>query len=305
MAPPSDAHCTQPQAQFAQSLGPRALRVRAPAKINLNLLVGPLGQDGYHPLDSLVAKIAFYDTIDLHLSDDDKIDLRCEGIDCGPADDNLALRAARLLAEQASRPLGARIVLSKRIPPGAGLGGGSSDAAAVLIGLDRLWELNLPDAALARLAAQLGSDVPLFLAPRASRMTGRGEHLSPISLPAFHLVLYLPQVHSSTREVYARFDRQEPMAWRRVDPADLALLPPSAWAQHLDNHLTQPALAASPPLQAAWDHFRAAIGRPVCMTGSGCGMFALCDDAIQAGQLLNRLPEPIARRCILARSNAW
>ena len=123
------------------------LRVAAPAKINLDLLVGPRRPDGYHDIDSLVAKITLYDELAARLREDGPVGLHCEGLDCGPIEENLALRAARLLAERAGRRVGgAEIRLAKAIPPGRGLGGGSSDAAAALVALDELWRLGLPAA---------------------------------------------------------------------------------------------------------------------------------------------------------------
>ena len=159
------------------------LRVLAPAKINLNLLVGPRRADGFHPVDSLVAKVTLYDELELRPREDGQITLACEGRDCGPADSNLVLGAAKALAERTGhespqRELpGVAICLRKHIPPGGGLGGGSSDAAATLMAMNDLWRLGLGLDELSRIASQLGSDCPLFLGPPGiqSHRPGRGD----------------------------------------------------------------------------------------------------------------------------------
>jgi len=132
--------------------------------------VGSARADGYHPVDSCIAKITLYDRIDLLRRDeeDKKISLMCEGVNCGPVEENLAYRAAALLAGGRNVP-GVEIRLSKKIPPGGGLGGGSSDAAAVLTGLSVFWNLFIPNEELCELAAKLGSDVPLFLGSASCR----------------------------------------------------------------------------------------------------------------------------------------
>jgi len=257
-----------------------AIRMWAPAKINLNLLVGPRGADGFHPLDSLVAKVTLYDRIDLSPRDDGALALTCEPAGCGPDERNLALRAARLLAEGRRVP-GAVIRLAKRIPPGRGLGGGSSDAAAVLLGLGRLWNLRVSPARLARLAAELGSDVPLFLGPPALRMTGRGEKVEPVAVHDFCAVLFLPDFSCGTHEVYRAFDECPSSPGAQLDAALLAG-PPSRWRHRLVNQLA----AAAETVRGELREMRAAISRvvslPVCLTSSGSAMFVLCDDCDEA-----------------------
>lgn len=296
--------------------------VHAPAKINLNLLVGPKRADGFHPLDSLVVPLSLHDRIELTARDDGQVAFRCEGIDCGPDADNLAFRAARLLAEH-PRAGGADIVLHKRIEPGKGLGGGSSDAAAVLGGLVDLWSLDLPPARLAELAAELGSDVPLFLEGGAVRMAGRGERVEPIDVHAGSVLLLVPDAFCSTGAVYAAFDDQADspatgegqvsvavledsacapgrgdwgrveageLACRQLDLARIAAEPPSSWRGELVNDLGFAARRVSPELAAAWDRLLADLDVPVHLTGSGSGLFVLCDTPDEARALLDRLP---------------
>jgi 4-diphosphocytidyl-2-C-methyl-D-erythritol kinase len=250
---------------------------RAPAKINLDLLVGPLRDDGYHPLDSLVARVSLYDELTLTPRTDGRIILACSGVGCGPIEENLALRAARLIAADRNVS-GVEIALQKVIPPGAGLGGGSSDAAAVLVGCDALWDLGLDRGELARLAGQLGSDVPLFLGPPACRMRGRGEHVEPAKVHPMKVLLIVPPAHCSTAAVYRAFDEHSsgPLADRPVD--ERYRRPPSQWRDGLVNDLAGAARRVSGALADWWDRLANQLPVRVQLTGSGSGLFCLCDD---------------------------
>jgi 4-diphosphocytidyl-2-C-methyl-D-erythritol kinase len=288
-----------------------ALCLAAPAKINLDLLVGPRQADGFHAIDSIVAKVALYDEVVLRPRGDGRIALQVRGADCGPDADNLAARAARLLADAAGAPGGAgpaggrgvEIFLSKFIPPGMGLGGGSSDAAAVLDGLNELWQLAIPADRLAELAAQLGSDVPLFLGPPAARMTGRGERLEPVTVHPFIAVLHMPQIACSTADVYRQFDRL-PGAGRPIaerEAMDLAGSPPSAWRGRMRNDLALAAYEVSAELRRLALMLRRTLRQRVALTGTGSALFVLCDDARHAGKVLRRLPPDLPGRTVLVR----
>jgi len=280
------------------------LRVHAPGKINLNLLVGPRRVDGCHPVDSIVAKVALYDRLDLQPRADGQIRLRCRGPSCGPDEHNLAFRAAKLLAEHTGCTTGVDIELTKGIAPGRGLGGGSSDAAAVLWGLNGLWSLRLQTETLAALAGRLGSDVPLFHGSAASRVTGRGECVEPVQLHPFVAVLLLPDCSCSTAAVYRAFDeRPSPMGWQM----DLRVLaePPSAWRGGLKNELAGAARNVCPEMGRLWDELAAAVALPVHLTGSGSGMFVLCDDEAEASAVMARLPRDLPCETLVARGNPW
>jgi 4-diphosphocytidyl-2-C-methyl-D-erythritol kinase len=178
----------------------RAFALPAPAKINLFLHVLGRRADGYHELQTVFALIDLADWIDLERRDDGQ--LQRAGDLIGPADSDLALRAARLLQQRTGTRFGANIRVLKRIPAGAGLAGGSSDAATSLVALNRLWDTGLGRAELAALALELGADVPLFVHGFNAFAEGRGELLEPISLPAVHYALIWPQVHVSTKEIF-------------------------------------------------------------------------------------------------------
>jgi len=288
-----------------------AIRVAAPAKINLDLLVGPRRSDGYHPLDSLVAKVSLYDEITLTPRDDGQLTLSCGDADCGPGEMNLAYRAAKLLADEMgkNRDLadGVDIALVKHIPPGKGLGGGSSDAAAVLLAMNELWGLCWSVGTLAQLAATLGSDVPIFLGPPAARMTGRGEKLHPVAVHGFAAVLHMPDFACATADVYRALDSLpdagRPMA--RREAIDLAAAPPSAWRASLANDLTAAAEAVSDQLRQTLGLLRACAAAPVHMTGSGSAMFIICDDVDEAQAVARRLPPDLPGQTVIVLPNPW
>ena len=177
------------------------LTVPAPAKVNLFLHVTGRRADGYHTLESLIALIDIADTITLDRRDDGVI--RRKGDVAGvPVDTDLAVRAARALQAATGSPYGVDIALSKAIPLGSGLGGGSSDAASVLLALNRLWELSLPRAELLRFATGLGADVPLFVAGENAVARGIGEVLTPVSLPHCFVTLAFPAAVVPTADIF-------------------------------------------------------------------------------------------------------
>ena len=181
----------------------RSLTLRTSAKVNLVLEVLGKRADGYHELSTVLQAVDLFDR--LVLEEDEAFALRTTDPELPTDDANLVVRAARLLREAAGVDRGARIVLEKRIPVAAGLGGGSSDAAATLWGLNHLWRLGWGRERLAGLAAELGADVPFFLGGGRILATGRGEQLKPLpASPAMSLVLVKPRFPLSTREVYAR-----------------------------------------------------------------------------------------------------
>jgi 4-diphosphocytidyl-2-C-methyl-D-erythritol kinase len=183
------------------------MTIRAHAKINLDLRLGKRRPDGFHPIDTFFIRVDVADILEIRSAANGKLTLQVEGdpqLSSHP--DNLVLRAARSLQLRASRGSGADILLKKRIPQGAGLGGGSSDAASTLVFLRKLWDVPIEDSELAKIGAELGSDVPFFLQPYAARGTGRGEILKPIHL--IHLpwaVLIHPGFASPTASAYAAY----------------------------------------------------------------------------------------------------
>src|SRR5438093_9480835 len=185
----------------SQRSGPARRRVlNVAAKINLTLEVFGLRNDGYHEIVTVMQAVDLSDR--LVLEDADVLELRTTASDVPTDGTNLALRAAAALRDRAAVSRGARITLEKRIPVAAGLGGGSTDAAAVLVGLNRLWGLRWSGARLAEVAVTLGMDVPFFLHGGAALGTGRGEQLEPLPSCALALVLVNPRVAVSAAEIY-------------------------------------------------------------------------------------------------------
>jgi len=191
-----------------------ALDLPAPAKLNLFLRVLGRRQDGYHDLRTAFIAIDLADTIDFEVLDQSRYERL--GDLTGPAQDDLAVRAARLLAQRSGCTLGARIEVRKRIPVGAGLGGGSSDAATTLLALNRLWRLGWTREQLAALALELGADVPFFLQRGAALGEGVGELLSPLRVPPRWYAVIHPQVHVSTVEIFSAPELTEHLNQARI-----------------------------------------------------------------------------------------
>lgn len=155
----------------------------APAKVNLSLRILRRREDGFHEIESLLCPLSIFDTLDIAHPEEGGLEFVCDDATLPTGGDNLVVRAAKLFCESCGFEPRLRIRLTKRIPHGAGLGGGSSDAATTLIGLDRLFETELSHEALSAMAADLGSDVPFFIYQSAAIIRGRGEHVEPVKLP--------------------------------------------------------------------------------------------------------------------------
>lgn len=180
----------------------QVLTLPAPAKLNLMLHITGRRADGYHELQTLFQFLDYGDELVLRPREDGQIRLLTElpGVD---HDSNLIVRAARLLQRESGCALGADIQLTKRLPMGGGIGGGSSDAATTLVGLDHLWNTRLGEDRLAELGLNLGADVPVFVRGRAAFAEGVGERLQPVDLPEPWFLVIAPQVSVSTAEIFA------------------------------------------------------------------------------------------------------
>lgn len=179
-----------------------SLTLPAPAKLNLMLHILGRRPDGYHELQTLFQFLDHGDELTFDRRDDGVVRLLTPLPGVAP-DDNLIVRAARLLQRHAGCSLGADIILQKRLPMGGGIGGGSSDAATTLLGLDRLWGLNLGEEVLAALGLTLGADVPVFVRGRAAFAEGVGERLTPVTPAEPWYLVAVPQVAVSTAEIFS------------------------------------------------------------------------------------------------------
>ncbi|HTI34192.1 MAG TPA: 4-(cytidine 5'-diphospho)-2-C-methyl-D-erythritol kinase [Miltoncostaea sp.] len=261
------------------------LTLEAPAKINLRLEVGPRRADGVNPLRSLmVALDAPRDRVRVEMARERAV--LCEGIE-GPA--NLAWTALDALEEETGRPLPLRVEIAKAIPAQAGLGGGSSDAAAVLVAADRLLGLGLGATRLERVAARVGSDVPFFVRGGAQWAEGRGEVLTPARAPRFAVLLTMPDAGLSTGAVYARFDEDPPPAPGGGDDPPAAMPALAGW---LRNDLWPAARALAPALAEREAALRAAGAPAVLLCGSGACMAGVFPDRRSAEAAAARLDAP-------------
>jgi len=251
--------------------------VCAPAKINLFLHVGELRRDGYHELESLVAFADFGDRLEFAPASELVLKLRGPFASQVPRDgDNLVLKAARALDVSG----GATITLEKNLPVEAGLGGGSSDGAAALRGLNALWQLGRPEDELIQLAASLGSDVPACVLSRPCWMEGRGERVSPTEpLPMLSLVLVNPGVMLPTKAVFATLNARSGLGAMRPPRTPIrSIWDLVAYLKNAENDLEAPACRLRPVID---DVLEALNHEPGCvlaqMSGSGATCFALFD----------------------------
>ena len=260
----------------------RMLVVPAPAKVNLFLHVTGRRADGYHSLESLFSLIDLADTLTLEDRDDGRI-LRGADVPGVPESADLTLRAAHALREAAATRRGATITLAKRIPQGAGLGGGSSDAASVLLALNRLWALSMSRQDLAAIGVTLGADVPFFLGETAALARGIGERLTPMSIPACWLALAMPAVQVATAEIFAA-----PELTRSTPSAKMDVFSEGYGRNDLE------AVAASrvPQVAEALRALRRASPQ-ARMTGSGACVFAVFATEAEAQAALGLLPAGI------------
>lgn len=178
------------------------LTLTAPAKLNLFLHITGRRDDGYHNLQTVFQLLDHGDTLDIAATETGEIRVLPELADV-PLKDNLIYKAARLLQQHSHCPKGADITLHKVLPMGGGIGGGSSDAATTLLGLNQLWGLNLPLEELANLGRKLGADVPVFLHGRSAWAEGIGEQLTPLDLPEDYFVVLTPDCHVATAKIFS------------------------------------------------------------------------------------------------------
>lgn len=257
--------------------------VPAPAKLNLFLHVLGRRDDGYHLIDSLIVPIDWYDSLHFERRSDARLSRHDLGAKL-PADD-LCLRAARALQHAAATPLGADISIDKRVPWGAGLGGGSSDAASTLLALNRLWGLDWPLERLLTIGLALGADVPFFLGGTPARVGGIGERLSPVGLEPAWFAVVKPPAGLETRAIFG-----SPEVAAAVEAARIAGFseaerrPSNGAARHAESGPELVAGFGRNDLQAAAENLcpdvaRAAAGLHAAfgnsrMTGSGSAVFA-------------------------------
>ncbi|MBG28680.1 MAG: 4-(cytidine 5'-diphospho)-2-C-methyl-D-erythritol kinase [Opitutae bacterium] len=266
----------------------------SPAKINLFLAVTGIREDGYHDLISLAAPINFGDEIDIEIKTQEGIDFKCDHPDLPTDDGNLVVRAILSFQERTGRHDGLKVRLRKRIPVGAGLGGGSSNAAIVLLGLDQLFDTRLPEKELHSMASRIGSDCPLFLKEVPCLIRGRGEKINEIDqsarlrLQGRKLALFWPSFSISTAWAYGQFDEAVSAFSRQAESEEILL----KWLQSdqppetlLSNDFEEVLFQKFPAFHCLFNDLSQSIGVNCSITGSGSACFAFVDDACKANEL--------------------
>jgi 4-diphosphocytidyl-2-C-methyl-D-erythritol kinase len=257
----------------------------APAKLNLNLRVTGRRADGYHILETLIAPTDLGDTLTLKAAD--SLSLRVDGpfADHAPADEsNLVMRAIRLMEDACGRKADIEVRLTKSIPAGAGMGGGSADAAAIMRALNAMWSSPLSEDALKTLGLKIGAELPACLSSGAQWVSGIGEDVKPVYVPTLYAIVIWPGVKLATKDVFAAYKGP----FSKPLEGDASAM--------LGNDLTSAAATLAPVINVALSVLPGAR-----MTGSGSAVFSVCDDLPvakeTAAQLAAAYPDWWVRSC--------
>jgi 4-diphosphocytidyl-2-C-methyl-D-erythritol kinase len=254
----------------------------APAKLNLFLHITGRRPDGYHLLQSVFRLIDRHDTLHLRPTADGAI-RRINDLNGVPVEQDLCVRAAKLLQQHTGCSLGVEIDLEKHLPMGGGLGGGSSDAATVLLALNRLWQLHLPRSELLELGLRLGADVPIFVFGRNAWAEGVGEQLQPVFLPPAWYVVLTPDIHVATARVFASQELT-----RNTIPAKMA-----AFFKGFGHNDLEPVVCRQYPAVASALEWLKSFG-DARMSGSGASVFLECENEAEAQRVFALKPEQVA-----------
>ncbi len=289
----------------------KALLVRAPAKINLSLLIAGKRSDGYHNIETIMAKINFFDELLIEKSRKQEIELVCRGSRWAPAGkDNLIYRACEMLAEESHRRINVKITLTKNIPAGSGLGSASSDAASTLIGVNKLLQLNLGRKKLLEMASKLGSDVPFFLNGPQALCTGRGENVEKLEkFFDFCAILVLPDVSISTKMVYNKY-KHSVLLYKKLNRQINQFLRKKRVdlvAKMCANMLQKSCFTIDKGLKHLGRQLETIAGEGWCMSGSGSAMFKIINqtDAAKARQYCKLISEGTGCECIIVNNIRW
>jgi 4-diphosphocytidyl-2-C-methyl-D-erythritol kinase len=287
------------------------LLIRAPAKINLSLLVAGKRPDGFHELETIMAKINFYDEIFIETGQREGIELVCRGPHWAPeGKENLVYRAAELLLDHCGLTADLRITLTKNIPAGSGLGSGSSDAAATLLGLNKFLDVQLPGQWIAKAASRLGSDVCFFLNGPLAFCTGKGEKIKKIEENFnFLVLLVLPDISISTKKVYGNYKHNQSLYKRLssqindyIEKNRIDLV-----ANLCANMLEKGCFSLAKRIAELKTKVLSFNIGPCCLSGSGSTMFCLIESGDEeiARHYKFMLKEKIGCKSIIARNNRW
>jgi 4-diphosphocytidyl-2-C-methyl-D-erythritol kinase len=261
------------------------MQLYAPAKINLSFEIKGRREDGFHEIETLMAPISLSDRLTIERGKiTGGLQFSCDDSSLSNGEENLVVQAARLFQKAMKIGTGVEIALEKKIPHGAGLGGGSSDAATTLLGLNELFETRLDQKDLIKLAAQIGSDVPFFILGSAATCRGRGEIVEPARLPvSFNLLLAKPDFGVPTPWAYERWNNS-----RELPGVDYA--PQKFSSVRFLNNLERPVFEKFVPLGylKTWLRLQPEVGAAL-LSGSGSTVFAVLRDGADRDQLAERI----------------
>jgi 4-diphosphocytidyl-2-C-methyl-D-erythritol kinase len=286
------------------------VKIRAPAKINLGLRVVGKRADGYHLLDTIIVAVSLYDEIDIrkvratskNQTGDALIKISCNHPDVPQGEENIVYRAARLILKKTQRAQPISIHIKKNIPVGAGLGGGSSDAAATLVGLNRLFKLRLSIASLKKMAISLGADLPFFIQARPVRAQGIGERLRPLrDMPRFWAVIVYPGFPVSTAWVYGNLLRKltKPIVNTSITPSLKSL---DGLTRQLENDLEGVTLKRYPEIGGLKQKLLHEGALRVLMSGSGSSVFGIFVSKQAAAKAFRRLRQEEGSQAFLVHA---
>jgi 4-diphosphocytidyl-2-C-methyl-D-erythritol kinase len=313
---------------------PGRLAARSAAKLNLFLEVKGQRADGMHDIETVFQEVAIYDELEFErlpsAQRERRIEFICDIEGLAPEGENLVERAARAFFHEATIAGGVRIRLHKRIPSGAGLGGGSSNAATTLLALQRVFGVRFSLSQTLSLAASLGSDCAFFVRGGAAIGRGRGERLEAVELPRRFFLVVVPHIHCATSAIYGALARRRKASLNTRDEGDrivnvkaLRGLDRQCFEQSLFNRLEAVAFEEFPALKILASHLTQICKVPFHLTGSGSGLFTACErledamslravclsaacqdlaEPVSAGQDAERPPRPITVRTFVAES---
>jgi len=287
------------------------LLVRAPAKINLSLLIAGKRPDGFHEIETVMAKVNFYDEILIEAGSKGGFELACKGPYSAPEGrENIIYQTCEMLQESCGKTADIKITLTKNIPAGSGLGSASSDAAATLIGLNKYLNLGLTNRQLAKSARLLGSDVAFFLDGPLALCTGKGEKIKKLTKNFnFLALLILPDISVSTKKVYANYRHNAPLYERLstrinsyIEKNRIDLV-----SEMLTNMLETSCFNLYRELAELKARIESLGIGPLCLSGSGSALFFIMDsrDKKRASKIKQQLTEKIGCKSIIVSNNRW
>jgi len=289
----------------------QGIHILAPAKINISLLIAGKRPDGFHEIETVMAKVSYFDEIDIHLGQKAGIQLTCQGPHWAPEGrDNLVYQAANLLFDYCHIRPHIKITLKKNIPAGTGLGSASSDAAAILIALNDLFGLALSRDTLAGLGAQLGSDVPFFVYGPLSLCKGRGERVQELDVPFnFTALLVLPDIKVSTKMVYDNYlhDQREYELLSQQINGQIKKNNVDFIAKMCANMLAFSCFGLNRELSELKERIESGSIGPLCLSGSGSALYCIIEREHHShiGSCLHKIEQEMNCVCLSVRNVKW